>query len=322
MPLLSIIVPIYNVEKYLTKCIESVLSQSLNDYELILVDDGSPDNCGCICDQYSGLDSRIRVIHKKNGGLSDARNAGLKIAKGKYIIFLDSDDYMKEESLSDAMGLLMDNDVDLLICPIIKTYLDGKLVVDMLPINKLVEILSRDNMYSRLTLSPTTFWGAGKNIYKNNLIKDNKIEFKKNLIGAEDCEFFMEFVRTSETHLLYNSPLVHYRLGREGSITTTMSYLAILGQLEVFQMNHNIYKNYHHYDKRMITFFSNKYANTITLIEKIRNKKELEQLIKFIGEHKNALKNTKGIKYLCAKLVWKLFGYHVGTKLLRLINPY
>ena len=84
MPEFSIIIPIYKVEKYLNKCVDSVLSQTFNKFELILVDDGSPDNCGNICDNYESADSRIKVVHKENGGLSSARNAGLDIATGKY----------------------------------------------------------------------------------------------------------------------------------------------------------------------------------------------------------------------------------------------
>ena len=90
MPEFSIIVPIYRVEKYLNKCVDSVLCQTFDDFELILVDDGSPDRCGQICDSYANADSRIKVVHKNNGGLSSARNTGLDIATGKYIIFLDS----------------------------------------------------------------------------------------------------------------------------------------------------------------------------------------------------------------------------------------
>lgn len=94
MPKISIIVPVYNVEKYLTRCIDSILSQTFTDFELILVDDGSPDGCPAICDAYARKDSRIRVIHKENGGLSDARNAGLEVASGEYIGFVDSDDFV------------------------------------------------------------------------------------------------------------------------------------------------------------------------------------------------------------------------------------
>ena len=92
--LVSIILPIYNVEKYLDRCIQSILNQSYENLEIILVDDGSPDRSSEICDEYRKSDQRIKVVHKENGGLSDARNAGLILAKGKYIIFLDSDDYV------------------------------------------------------------------------------------------------------------------------------------------------------------------------------------------------------------------------------------
>ena len=90
---ISVIVPIYNTEKYLARCIESILCQTYTNLEIILVDDGSPDSCPRICDEYAEKDERIKVIHKPNGGLSDARNSGLKIANGEYVIFLDSDDY-------------------------------------------------------------------------------------------------------------------------------------------------------------------------------------------------------------------------------------
>ena len=91
-PLISVVVPIYNVEQYLERCINSILHQTYQNLEIILVDDGSPDNSGAICDSYSSLDQRIKVIHKRNGGLSDARNVGLDMAGGEFIAFVDSDD--------------------------------------------------------------------------------------------------------------------------------------------------------------------------------------------------------------------------------------
>lgn len=96
----SIIVPIYNVEKYLRCCVDSVLAENFADYEMILVDDGSPDGCGKICDEYAGKYPHIKVIHQENGGLSDARNAGIRAAKGDYLIFLDSDDYWADTNRS------------------------------------------------------------------------------------------------------------------------------------------------------------------------------------------------------------------------------
>lgn len=115
-PLISIIVPIYKVEAYLSRCIDSILKQSYRHLEIILVDDGSPDNCPQICDNYAEKDSRIRVVHKKNGGLSDARNAGLDIANGEFISFIDSDDYIHPEMISTLFELLKSNDADISVC--------------------------------------------------------------------------------------------------------------------------------------------------------------------------------------------------------------
>ena len=106
MTRISVIVPVYNVEKYLSRCVDSILNQTFTDFECILVDDGSPDNCGKICDEYAKKDKRVKVIHKQNGGLSDARNTGLDIAGGEYIYFLDSDDYVEYnllEKLNDTI---------------------------------------------------------------------------------------------------------------------------------------------------------------------------------------------------------------------------
>ena len=94
MPKLSIIVPVYKVEQYINKCIDSILNQTFTDFELILVDDGSPDNCGKICDEYAQKDERVRVIHKENGGVSSARNLGIDEAKGEYVSFIDPDDWI------------------------------------------------------------------------------------------------------------------------------------------------------------------------------------------------------------------------------------
>lgn len=116
--LISIVIPIYNVEKYITKCIESVRQQTYKDVEIILVDDGSPDNCGKICDNYVSLDSRIQVIHKQNGGLSDARNKGIDIARGNYIVFVDSDDFIEPTFIEELYDALVKNNAEISICNI------------------------------------------------------------------------------------------------------------------------------------------------------------------------------------------------------------
>lgn len=104
-PLISVIVPIYNVEKYLVRCVDSIVNQTYKNLEIILVDDGSPDRCPQMCDDYAEKDSRIKVVHKKNGGLSDARNAGMAVATGEYISFIDSDDWIE----TSMFELLLNN---------------------------------------------------------------------------------------------------------------------------------------------------------------------------------------------------------------------
>ena len=113
VPKVSIIVPVYKVEKYLRKCIDSIINQTLKDIEIILVDDGSPDNCGKICDEYAAKDTRIKVIHKENGGLSSARNAGMEVAEGEYIGFVDSDDWIESDMYMTLWQKAKDINADL-----------------------------------------------------------------------------------------------------------------------------------------------------------------------------------------------------------------
>lgn len=113
MPRLSIIVPVYKVEKYIHKCVDSILNQTFTDFELILIDDGSPDNCGRICDEYAEKDSRVRVIHKENGGLSDARNHGIDVSKGEILSFIDSDDWIAPVTYEKVIGYLESNGLDI-----------------------------------------------------------------------------------------------------------------------------------------------------------------------------------------------------------------
>lgn len=114
--MISIVVPVYNVEKYLKKCLDSVISSSYKDWECILVDDGSKDNSGLICDEYVKKDSRFRVIHKQNGGLSSARNAGMEVAKGKWLMFIDSDDFISPHRIQSLFQCSVEHpDADMIM---------------------------------------------------------------------------------------------------------------------------------------------------------------------------------------------------------------
>ena len=124
--LISVIIPIYNVEKYLDRCVDSIINQTYKNLEIILVDDGSPDNCPKMCDDYAKKDSRIRVVHKENGGLSDARNAGMEVATGEYVSFIDSDDYISLDFYETLFQTMIDNDSDIVECSVVKFYENEK----------------------------------------------------------------------------------------------------------------------------------------------------------------------------------------------------
>lgn len=126
-PKVSIIIPIYNVEKYLDRCMQSVLNQTLKDIEIIMVDDGSPDNCPAMCDEYARKDNRIKVIHKKNGGLGFARNSGLEIATGEYVAFVDSDDFVDTNMYQTLYEIAKRDSLDTCYCGFVRHYMDGKI---------------------------------------------------------------------------------------------------------------------------------------------------------------------------------------------------
>ena len=127
MAKVSIVVPVYNVEKYIHKCIDSMVHQTMEDIEIILVDDGTKDNSGIICDEYAKKDHRIKVIHKKNGGISDARNEGMKIATAKYILFVDSDDYISEDMVEKLYTKAELHQADVAACGVYNVYANGSI---------------------------------------------------------------------------------------------------------------------------------------------------------------------------------------------------
>ena len=131
--LVTVIIPVYKVEQYLPRCVDSVLAQTYRNLEIFLVDDGSPDDCGRICDEYAEKDGRIKVIHKENGGLSDARNAALDVCAGEYISFVDSDDYVSEDFIESLIHAIRTHHTRLAVCGIMKFNESGKMHVDYSP---------------------------------------------------------------------------------------------------------------------------------------------------------------------------------------------
>lgn len=169
-PLISVIIPMYNVEKYLRQCIDSVLEQTYQNLEIILVDDGSPDNCGKICDEYAELDSRINVIHKKNGGLSDARNVGIEIAKGEYITFIDSDDFITKDYVEYLYQLLENGNADMSVCQRLDVDEEGVSLNIKINVKEQVVVGNRECMraYVEERSVETAAWGK---LYKTEMFK-------------------------------------------------------------------------------------------------------------------------------------------------------
>ena len=157
MPTISVVVPVYKVEPYLDRCVESILAQTVTDLEIILVDDGSPDSCPAMCDAWAAREPRIRVIHKPNGGLSSARNAGVDAARGAYIGFVDSDDYILPDMYRRLLAAIREHDAELAICGY--AYVDQESgAVDAVETGKSPlkdEVLSREQAYEKINAFAT-----------------------------------------------------------------------------------------------------------------------------------------------------------------------
>ena len=188
--MVSVIVPVYKVEEFLPKCIDSILNQTFRDFELILVDDGSPDNCGTICDEYAAKDSRIVVIHQENSGLSSARNAGLDIATGKYIYFVDSDDTIRSNLLETVIPYL-DSGGDLVVFNHERIYSDGKVMPSKHELGTLtISKSNRAGFYINTLLSYSIGWEAWNRVFRRDIVETNHLRFADNRrIFAEDLYF-------------------------------------------------------------------------------------------------------------------------------------
>ena len=218
---ISIIVPVYDVEKYLENCIESILNQTFKDFELILVDDGSTDNSGKICDIYEKKDSRIKVIHKNNGGLSSARNAGLDIACGKYVGFIDSDDSIHPRMYEILYDLIKKYESDISCCNYKKIYdifKDEYENVNSLEVIEMSNIEAIKNLYDKEIGVKLVI--ACNKLYRKNLF-DN-IRYKVGRVHED--EFMAHRILYNCKKITYVDNELYYYLQREGSIMSQISY--------------------------------------------------------------------------------------------------
>ena len=215
-PLLSVIVPVYNVEEYLARCVDSILNQTYRNLEVILVDDGSPDSAGVICDRYAEMDSRVRVVHKENGGLSSARNTGLELARGEYITFVDSDDWIEPEGYTHLMEL-MDRWGVKLVCG--GNYdVDGATGARTLALcPEKEEVLSTEEFVGRMFLWQGFDSSACDKIYHRSLLEN--FRYPEGRV-CEDVPVTYRIALSTDRAALSDQPFYNY-FHHPGSITTT-----------------------------------------------------------------------------------------------------
>lgn len=214
MDLITVVIPVYNIEKYIKKCVDSVIRQSYRNLQIILVDDGSTDNSGRICDELAEKDSRIQVIHKENGGLSDARNAGLDRAAGKYIGFVDGDDYIDEDMFEVLYSAIWRDDIDMASCGYYEEFADK---VNIMCCSKKTVLLDRKQAYQALFNRNAILGCSSCNkLFKKELF--GSVRYKKG-IQSEDLELIYRIIHSARYIVCVNSVKYHY-YHRPESITT------------------------------------------------------------------------------------------------------
>lgn len=315
--LISIIVPVYKVEKYIDRCVSSILTQTYSNLEIILIDDGSPDNCPNICENYARKDKRVKVIHKKNGGLSSARNVGISIAKGSYISFVDSDDWLETNAIELLYKCIIDNSADFVMGRNSRDKQFNNQIVsyDKLSfLNKLLKIGSQENvMYA---------WGK---LYKRELFTD--VQYIEGII-CEDIPCTFELALKSNKICILNTLVYNYFINKYG-ITQTKFNSKVFDYLFIWNHMMKLALNYGDKDIINMVDINLKRADFGVLfnIAKQQNFNELRVLYKTkISEMLSNLKKNRNFLMkqkipLSRKIVIFLFcsNYRLSSKLIRKI---
>lgn len=216
MLLVSIIVPVYKAEQYIRTCVDSVLAQTFQDWELILVNDGSPDNSGDICDSYTQLDSRIKVIHKSNGGVSSARNLGISSALGEWLYFIDSDDFIENQTLKTSLQESENNGIDLIVHGLVDDYLYNNTTrsvdYNMLKNNDYQSVIEYTDKCGLLR-------GPVCKLFKKSIVNMYNIRFDESICYGEDTKFTFEYLRRCKSITFVSKHFYHYCFRNEESLT-------------------------------------------------------------------------------------------------------
>ncbi len=315
----SIIIPVYNVEAYLSQCLDSVLSQSFTDFELIIVDDGSTDECPGICDQYADQDSRAVVIHKTNGGLSDARNAGMKMARGDYIVFLDSDDYWDgSECLSDLHEAIKD-DPDIVLFMAKKLFDSSGRVVNS---GKSFHSINADwdcpsELLLQLVKHDLFRCSAWCKTIRRDLLVDNRIEFEKGIL-SEDIPWYLRIILHAKRYAFVDRDFYVYRQ-RPGSITKSLTLKNLRDFIYVIKICVERAQQYEiPNDLRLVSFayLAKEFSQLLIVYAQIDDGNKMkykEEIISYAWLLRHAISNRPKL----VKLTYNLFGLDATTLLLR-----
>ena len=277
MDKVSIIVPVYKVENMINQCIKSIISQSYNNIEIILVDDGSPDNCGAICDVYAEKDARIKVIHQKNQGLSAARNAGLDLASGAYIAFVDSDDIIHKDTILDNLKLLKYNNADMIIFNCIEVEGNKK---------RKINYIKKDSFISRaeaLIKAPVL---VTLKIYKKELFANLRFPVKR----IHEDNFIFPEVILKANKIFCNTKAYYYYTMNPNSIMHNLSFHSRYDAFLAYENKLNIAKKYFPQVYNIVlneTFDMAFRVYNLNYIFNFLNRKELECIQSFFYIHKS-----------------------------------
>lgn len=300
-PLVSVIVPVYNVEIYLSRCIDSILNQTYGNLQVLLIDDGSPDRCPVICDEYASKDSRIEVIHKKNGGLSDARNAGLNISKGEYIVFVDSDDYIDSRYVETMIRAALESSASLVMCNF-EYVSDTGCAIEWQPgygfgsLNG--KVASDDAMTAFSDPLGGVYVVSWNKLYQRNLFDD--IRFPEGKIHED--QFVIHCILAKSEFIFCIPDRLYYYTQREKSIMSEGYSIKHLDVMDAFLDRAHFYLSMNKY--RLVSLAYKRYINELAKAYCLIDRKD--------SENRKILK----LYYRYLKNDWKTILFHTNPAII------
>lgn len=318
-PFFSVIVPVYEVEDYLDRSIKSVLSQNFNSFEIILVDDGSPDQSGKICDTYADLSFKIKVIHKLNGGASDARNVGLTAATGDYIIFLDGDDYWEgTEVLKDMHEILATKNPDLLVFGSTDVYDEEQISINIYKEFHVEEIEKDKTSAIKSLILNNQFPGAAwKFFVKRKLLTENEIFFIKG-IKAEDIDWVLHVFYVAKEFQAVNYNFHRYVKDRSASVTNTADIKSLNDVLFSVDKWYDKLKNENtEWADYLLSYLAFQYLTTYLIFFKLKVK-ERKAVLPALEKYKSILRYSWDMRSRFIFMIIRIFGISFSAHIMSL----